>query len=279
MRTDKKPQQNVLPVDEATVEERQVTIQVLTLGKKQVTQALYRQLLEQDLINPYTGLLKGTPWGWVNLHIDCDEKQNHLHVVWEDGGHLKRSCVYMSFRASPHYQRIRRNMRTLTSVYAVLAALEERRLSHYDHENLYMNVNGYEYSVSLSDEVRKLWDLPKEVVAAKKLLVDAESGALEQEGETRLFAYEVKSAQEFLQGLRQHIEEMKDRIRYYYSDTAHCVDDKHITLNTYASSLDVYPEIERLCKELSALENNWKTSFATIEQKGQLFIAVSGVWK
>jgi hypothetical protein len=279
MRTDKKPQQNVLPADEATVEERQVTIQVLTLGKKQVTQALYRQLLEQDLINPYTGLLKGTPWGWVNLHIDCDEKQNHLHVVWEDNGLLKRSCVYASFQASSHYQRIRRNMRALTYVYATLAALEERRLVHYDEEKLYMNVNGYAYNISLADEIRKLWDLPKEIAEAKKLLADAESGALMQEDETRRFEYEVKAAREFLQGIRQHIEALKDKIRYYYSGTVHSVDDKDITLNTYASSLDVYAEIERLCKELSALENNWKTSFATIEQQGQLFIAVSGVWK
>jgi hypothetical protein len=93
---------NVLPVDESHVQERQVTIRVLTVGTKQITQALYKQLVEVDireddsLINPYTGKLQGTVWGWVNMHSNCMfDKRDHLHVVWESNGELKRSCVYL----------------------------------------------------------------------------------------------------------------------------------------------------------------------------------------
>lgn len=101
MRTNR-TSQNVLPVDEATVQERQVTVQVLTIGTKQITQALYKQLIEvnirdeDSLINPYTGKLQGSVWGWVNLHDNCMfDRRDHLHVVWESNGELKKSCVYL----------------------------------------------------------------------------------------------------------------------------------------------------------------------------------------
>ena len=54
--------QNVIPVDEATIQERQVTVNVLTIGSKQVTQTLYKQLLEENVISEETGKLEGIVW-------------------------------------------------------------------------------------------------------------------------------------------------------------------------------------------------------------------------
>jgi hypothetical protein len=92
----------IIPVSEAKLQERQVTVQVLTIGTKQITQALYKQLTEVNirdedgLINPFTGKVQGTIWGWVNLHDNCMfDKKDHLHVVWESNGELKKSEVHL----------------------------------------------------------------------------------------------------------------------------------------------------------------------------------------
>ena len=107
MKTTSELTQNVIPAEQALVRERQVTVQCLNIGTKQVTQSLYRQLVEEDVIDWETGKLKGDVWGWVNLHDDmCSWKSDghrvisndHIHAVWEDKGLLKRSFTYKSYK-------------------------------------------------------------------------------------------------------------------------------------------------------------------------------------
>src|SRR5947209_9183628 len=87
MRTEKV----TIPTNTAMIQERQVSIQVLTIGTKQVTQSLYKQLVEAQVIGKDL-ILNGHIWGWVNLHADC-KNEEHLHVIWESNDQLKRSCV------------------------------------------------------------------------------------------------------------------------------------------------------------------------------------------
>jgi hypothetical protein len=71
-----------------------VEIQTLTISRKQVTLAVFRQLPEEPLIAD-DGTLNGVPWGTVNYHPDkCADRRSHRHVVWQRGATLLRSLVF-----------------------------------------------------------------------------------------------------------------------------------------------------------------------------------------
>lgn len=83
-----------LTTQNATITTATIEIQALTIGRKQVTQSVFRQLPEEPLIAE-DGTLNGTPWGTVNYHPDkCgDNERKHWHVVWQRGTELRRSRI------------------------------------------------------------------------------------------------------------------------------------------------------------------------------------------
>lgn len=81
-----------LTVQNAQITTATVEIQTLTVGGKQVTLAVFRQLKREPLVND-DGTLNGTPWGIVNYHPDkCADGDPHIHVVWQRGSELRRSA-------------------------------------------------------------------------------------------------------------------------------------------------------------------------------------------
>jgi len=70
-----------------------ISVQTLTLGKRQVTLSIFRQFVKDNLI-AYDGTLRGRPIGWVNYHPDkeCADLQDddHWHVVWTPDEDLVR---------------------------------------------------------------------------------------------------------------------------------------------------------------------------------------------
>ena len=80
-------------VSNATVE-----IKMLTLSCKGVTLAVFRQFIEAPLIKE-DGNLNGVAWGTVNYHPDkcADDAPPHWHVVWQQGGELRRSRVTVTY--------------------------------------------------------------------------------------------------------------------------------------------------------------------------------------
>lgn len=81
---------------EATVKLAAVYVKALMIEKHQVTLAVFRQLRNQDLVDPDSAALAGVPWGTVNYHPStwgCPAEDNHLHVVWQLGDELRRSMV------------------------------------------------------------------------------------------------------------------------------------------------------------------------------------------
>ncbi len=82
-----------LTVHNAEIRTASVEVKTLTLRGKQVTQSVFRQLREVDLIAA-DGSLNGVPWGTVNYHPGkCEGEQEHWHVVWQRGTDLLRSRV------------------------------------------------------------------------------------------------------------------------------------------------------------------------------------------
>lgn len=84
-----------LTVHNAEIHTATVEIKTLTIRGKQVTQAVFRQLKNEPLIDD-DGNFRGNPWGTVNYHpnkcADADDRQ-HLHVVWQLGQELRRAHV------------------------------------------------------------------------------------------------------------------------------------------------------------------------------------------
>lgn len=91
-----------LTVQNAQVSTASVEIKTLTLSGKQVTLAVFRQLIEAPLIKE-DGRLNGVAWGTVNYHPDrCgDDTTPHWHVVWQLGDELRRSWVTMTYEPEP----------------------------------------------------------------------------------------------------------------------------------------------------------------------------------
>jgi hypothetical protein len=83
----------VINIRDAQIKTMAVEIKSMTVSNRQVTLALFRQLVEEDLIS-YDGTLKGLPWGTVNY---CPDKrcshERHWHVVWQKGSELRRATV------------------------------------------------------------------------------------------------------------------------------------------------------------------------------------------
>jgi hypothetical protein len=83
-----------LTVHNAEIRTATVEIRTLTLSGKQVTLAVFRQLVEERLFDE-AGNLSGVPWGTVNYHFAkrCDDLGVHHHVVWQCGSDLRRATV------------------------------------------------------------------------------------------------------------------------------------------------------------------------------------------
>jgi hypothetical protein len=83
-----------LTVQHAEVHTATVSIRTLTIDRKQVTLATFRQLREESVVT-WEGELAGVPWGAVNY---CPDKKacegiigGHLHVVWQKDSELRRA--------------------------------------------------------------------------------------------------------------------------------------------------------------------------------------------
>ncbi len=84
---------SIIATREATVKTLSVEIKSLTVSGKQMTMGLFRQLADGNILDPVSLQLRGVPWGQVNYFWgDC--KPNHLHVIWQEGDGLRRSCVW-----------------------------------------------------------------------------------------------------------------------------------------------------------------------------------------
>jgi hypothetical protein len=81
----------VLTAQNAVINTTSVQIKTLTAGK-QVTLAVFRQLIEEHIFNWATGRLRGVGWGHVRYLIDRPPEAA-TNLVWQSGDHLRRCIV------------------------------------------------------------------------------------------------------------------------------------------------------------------------------------------
>jgi hypothetical protein len=161
-------EQIALPIEEAEVAERQVSIRVLTLGTRQITQTLYRQLIEEEVIDWKTGKLHGEIWGWVNLHEKDCGSSCHLHVIWENAGQLKRSCVFSS-RKTAYWDTLSTRLVRLATIYVALIALDDKKFAGQENrEKVTFAVKGRKITIAVPYKVRDLWFYATEIEQQKQ---------------------------------------------------------------------------------------------------------------
>ncbi|MBC2904001.1 hypothetical protein [Streptomyces cupreus] len=98
-----------LTTQNATITTAAVEMKTLTVSGKQVTLAVFRQLIKEPLVAD-DGTLNGSPWGTVNYHPDkCEAETAHWHIVWQKGTELRRAYVNVApkfdyIAPAGHYQ-------------------------------------------------------------------------------------------------------------------------------------------------------------------------------
>jgi len=282
--TKKKPEpvveQVALPIDDATVQERQVAIRVLTLGTRQITQTLYRQIVEEDVIDGETGCLRGSIWGWVNLHDkDCDELGGHHHVIWEDNEQLKRSCSLFSCR-NDYYKGLMSELARMSVAYACFVALANKKFPGQEDNVIHLTIKGVHMSAHIPREVVDLWQIPGKFNHFRRELADVQAKG--HESDFMRFR-KLTSVEERVKDLQSTIALEPERVASAKQQVMEQARDalKVASLDPvlYTSHDQIYAKMETLADEIATFEQNWKKSYKAIKDAGQLFVAVSGVWK
>jgi hypothetical protein len=257
----------IKPIENAGIEERQVTIKVLTIGKKQVTQSLYRQLEEESVLNPVTSEIweHATIWGYVNIHTGCSSEAGHMHVIWEEYGQLKR-CELSITASSEYYIELKRMLRSCFTAYLCALALENDLQSL--GQPLTKLARAVDITITLAGVTLRL-DFPtviQDLIHVQENVKEAETKA---KSGYEYDIHNLESQQRYLARAINKVSELRD---------SRWLPHKNKDIQ-FPSSNEVFAEISEFAKTMGQIEDNWLKSYLAIREIGQLFIAVSGVWK
>lgn len=157
-----------LTASEVAVKTATIAVNVLQIGNKQFTYAVFDQLMEESIIDPDTGKLRGKPWGRVNRHTDCKEltKQNieHVHIIWQKGNELRKAVAMMPWTATYYcshpdevpksiacsYFRKREDRAKLAVLWLEARALAGERINLGSNKLIPFNINGFQFEVEIN---------------------------------------------------------------------------------------------------------------------------------
>jgi hypothetical protein len=232
----------LVPVKDVAIRKRQVTVEVLTIDTRQVTQSLYKQMVEGSIVDPETGELQGEVWGWVNLHLDCNKTDEHLHVVWERDGKLRRSCMSLKC-CSVMYEILRSNLEVMGQLILCHDALGGGRPGWEKQFNgNYRFVSSKTMWFGLSEVTVKMPEVLKDFNRPEK--------------DSRLYFNILDEMINLQSGIKGNFESYAEDPREDYLDHG-----------------------RMLASQMRSEQKAWEKIYREIEEVGQLFIAVSGVWK
>jgi hypothetical protein len=153
---------------DAVIRTATVEIKALTLGGRQITQSVFKQIPDEMLVNPETLELRGFPWGQVNYRWgDCSDRgQAHLHVIWQSGPVLRRACI----DPDPAHQpgvclasgRLRRHVEAIHRAAFLWLSTQKKPTYHGDYFTN-MSIDGWSCTLSPDEavRVRHRWDFPQ----------------------------------------------------------------------------------------------------------------------
>lgn len=86
-----------LDAEDATISTATISIKAIQVGKRQMTQSVFRQLPVAPLVDEVNVCLLGIPWGWVNYHWG-DIHESFTQFIFQVGSRLHRNA----FRIRTH---------------------------------------------------------------------------------------------------------------------------------------------------------------------------------
>lgn len=118
--------QSTILASKAQIQTATIAIRALTIGNRQMTQSVFRQLKAEPLIDEETAELRGEPWGTVNYFWNgCGLEEKHLHVVWQKGDELRRSCIPPSYHSLAEFWSLTKAVREYGLPYIVASFLDQ----------------------------------------------------------------------------------------------------------------------------------------------------------
>jgi len=82
----------ILNAENAQIITATVTVRALTIERRQVTLSVFRQLLQEEIVDFEVMRLKGVGWGHVRYLIESPPDKA-IHLVWQKGQELRRCIV------------------------------------------------------------------------------------------------------------------------------------------------------------------------------------------
>ena len=85
-------------IQDVIIKTATIEVKVLSLSKKQVTLAVFRQLEScEEFIDMWELKVLGILWGRINYHVNCSDFKKHIHLIWQKEDKLKRAVVYREY--------------------------------------------------------------------------------------------------------------------------------------------------------------------------------------
>ena len=73
------------------VKQTTVSVQNVMIGKRQLTQRVFKQIITEDIFGKEENSLKGEAWGFVNYDV---KEHSHKHILWiNKKGNLRRCLI------------------------------------------------------------------------------------------------------------------------------------------------------------------------------------------
>lgn len=203
----------VVFASEATIATATVEVKTVTIGKRQMTLSLFRQVPDGDIINPLNGELRGSPWGIVEYHWkDCGDYKDHVHVLWQKENELRRSVVHENpldtHRLIPQFADGGVGLDHITIRIAIAAIVlcdgwESDRLVHGSYGRFGVKCSDFQLAeIGFSDGEKSTWALEK-ALSDKFGRVDPDQALAWADGEIQEHVIAVKNYRIAADKLRQ----------------------------------------------------------------------------
>jgi len=85
------------------IESLSVTVKAVRINGRKMTQAVFRQIQGESLVDLETCRLRGLPWGQVNYR-ESGHNAPGVHVLWQKENELRRCVVLPPIRSDNNWQ-------------------------------------------------------------------------------------------------------------------------------------------------------------------------------